>query len=225
MRLIFFVMAICMFLTGCNSKLSTILLGNVAEIREFALYGNNDNMSASLMCGMRECEYKINGYATDLQEFGIITVNLQNQKYVQEDIEFCMFVGTKKFTGVFEINPFDNTLVADIKKRVDYDSNVTLIVYFSSGEQTLKLKKVDDEWSIDIYDALDIFVEKNKNKIKSLCKGKSFDGEVYIKIMNDEIGLSKDFYFLISMYGRKGESLNMIVSPLNGEILASNGNM
>lgn len=214
-----------MFLTGCNSKLTTVLLGNMAEIREFALYGNNGNISASLMCGMRECEYKINGYATSLQEFGIITVNIQNQEDIQENIEFCMFVGTKKFTGGFEVNPFDNTLVADIKRRVDYDSNVILIVYLSGGEQTLKLKKVDDEWNVDIYDALDIFVEKNRDKIKSLCKGKSFEGEAYIKIMNDEIGLSKDFYFLISIYGRNGESLNMIVSPLNGEILASNGNM
>ena len=69
-----------MFFIGCtDKKLNSYLENNIAEIREFVVFGQNDNLSASLMCGKREIDYKMDGYATSLIEFGVITIIFKNQ--------------------------------------------------------------------------------------------------------------------------------------------------
>lgn len=226
MKFIFFVlMCVSVLLSGCMSSLERKLHENIAEHREFVLYGKNDDMSVSLMCGVRESDYKINGYATEIIEFGVLTVTIDSENIVKENSEYILFVGTEKYSGMFEINPFDESLVADIKEIVDKNANVSVVIKLESGDVALKLQNVDSDWVIDSEDCFKIVADKYKDELKKFINNGNFEGEIYVKIMNDEKDLVEDFYFLISLYGRTGKSINIILSPKTGEILASNTNV
>lgn len=226
MKFVFFlVFCVSIVLGGCSANLNTMLRSNIAEYREFVLYGRKENISANLMCGKRECDYKINGYATDLIEFGVLTISVGDDLVEDKSGEFVLFVGTKKYEGTLEENPFDGTLVADIREIVDKNANVSVTINFQDKSYSLKLKKVDEKWAVSSDDCLKILIANYKKELKSFVNNGGFEGEVYVKIMNDEKDLVQDFYFLISVYGRTGKSINVIISPLNGEILASNTNI
>ncbi|MGN0960934.1 MAG: hypothetical protein ACI4PF_01895 [Christensenellales bacterium] len=225
MKFIFFVFLVTsMFFSGCTSSMEKLVKSNISEFREFVVYGKDNDISVSLMCGVRENEYKINGYATELIEFGVITVNLK-EDLNKDNAIYVLFVGTKKYEGDLTINPFDNTLVADIKKIVDKNANISIIIRFEEREIPLKLQNVDTDWAISSDDCIKILVKKYSDKLKTFVNNRVFEAEVYVKIMNDEKDLVQDFYFLASVYGRNGKSINIILSPLTGEILASNTNI
>ena len=226
MKFIFFILfSLSYVFCGCSSRVERMIRNNIAEIRNFVVYGKNEKLSASLMCGLREQEYKMNGYATNLIEFGVITINLIDKNLSTDKANFILFVGTEKFEGDLVINPFDESLVADIKVIVNSNANISLKLCFDVHLESLKLKKIETDWIINTDDCVSILVDKYSDKLKKLIRNNQFDAEVYIKIMNDENKLVSDFYFLISVVGRKGEYINIIVSPQTAEILASNNNL
>ena len=85
---------ICLSLSGCMGKLEKYLRNNISEYREFVVYGQDDGVSASLMCGEREVDYKINGIATELIEFGVLTINAEDETLLQDGVGYVLFVGT-----------------------------------------------------------------------------------------------------------------------------------
>lgn len=223
MKLIFFLMCICcLSLYGCGgSGVYKELLNNIAEVRQFVMVGGDENIGVSLMCGKRESVYKIDGIATELVEFGVITVS------TDVDVDagvFTLFSGTQKYTGELIKNPFDGTLVADIKSVVDEKLNTSIVIGLGEKEYSFKLKSVGENWKYSTNDILEKFAKDYGDKIRTVYIDNKMQGEVYLKIMNDG-GLSQDFYYLISMYGRSGEYIRVIYSPITGEILASNSNI
>ena len=211
-------------LGGCGSSLNQMVRNNIAELREFVVYGKEEDISVSLMCGYREVNYKINGYATELIEFGVITINILGNAD-KEDGKYILFVGTQKYDGDLVINPIDGSLVADIGKIVDKDANMSIQVKLQEEEYDLKLNSVNSNWVVDEQECIKILLKKYKSDLKRFVNNGVFEGEVYIKIMNDEQALIADFYYLISVYGRSGKSINVMVSPNTGEILASKTNV
>ena len=224
MKFVFFMLILgTFFLGGCQSSLENKIWDNIAEVRQFMLLGQDEGISATLTCGMREIDYKINGYATEVIEFGVITICLDDiDNIVYDKAEFVMFVGTKKYDGTLQLNPFDNTLVADIKEIVGKTQNITLEIYLDDERSyVLKLKPIDNEWAITYDDCVKIFINKYKAELKSLISNGELEGEVYIKILNDYDGYANDFYYYVSLVGRKGEKISIIVCPDTGNILAS----
>lgn len=203
-------------------KLEKFVRNNIAEYREFVVYGQDDGVSASLMCGEREVDYKINGVVTELIEFGVLTINAEDEVLLQDGVEYVLFVGTQKYIGELQKNPFDGTLVADIKEVVDKNCNISVLIKFASGDISIRLQKVDEDWIIDSEDCVKILMSKYGEELKKFINNGVFEGEVYIKIMQDNMFAINDFYYLISVYGKDGKSINVIVSPISGEILASN---
>ena len=204
------------------SKLERLVRDNISEYREFIVWGQSGDVSASLMCGMREVDYKINGIATDLIEFGVLTIGAKDESLLIAGVEYILFVGTKKYSGELEKNPFNGTLVADIKEVVDENSNISLVIKFDDGDIPIKLQKVNTKWGIDSEGCIDILMNKYNGELKKFVNNGVFEGEVYIKIMQDDIFALNDFYYLVSVYGKEGKSINVILSPISGEILASN---
>ena len=56
----------------------------------------------------------------------------------------------------------------------------------------------------------------------SLNGNNIFNGEIYIKIVNDADIYKGDYYWYVSLISRKGGTLSLIISPYNKEILAIN---
>lgn len=210
-------------LTACNNKYENLLKSNTAEVREFLMEGKSDNVSATLICGMREKDYKVNGYATDLIEFGVITFTIDNiDDYDESLANFVLMVGTSRYDGYLEKNPFDDTLVADIKKVIDKNSIVTAKIMIGDFIREIELKLIGTDWKVSVDDVYKIVASKFKDQLNYLNSSNVFGGEVYIKILNDADIYKGDYYWYVSIFSRKGGTLSMIISPYSKEILAIN---
>lgn len=210
-------------LTSCTNKYENILKSNTAEVQEFLLEGKSNNIKSSLVCGMREKEYKINGYATDLIEFGILTFELPNiDDYDVSLAQYVLTVDTLRYDGELEKNPFNNTLVADIKKIINLSDNITAKLIIGDFVSEIKLNNVADEWKVNSDDVYQIVSNKFKPDIETLNSNNIFGGEVYVKIINDADMYKGDYYWYVSIIGRKGGTLSLIICPDSKDILAVN---
>jgi membrane carboxypeptidase/penicillin-binding protein len=68
-------------------------------------------------------------------------------------------------------------------------------------------------------ECVDILIKQYNDELKTFFD-EEFEGEVYIKIMDDYDKYSSDYYYYVSVVGRGGSSINMIISPETGKILA-----
>ena len=223
MRYIFILFVGLFCLTSCTGKYENLLKSNTAEVREFVFEGQVNDIKANLICGLREKEYKINGYATELIEFGVLTFEMSNiGDYDTSLASFVIFVGDSKYDGVLEQNPFNNTLVADIKKIIDKNEKVVAKIIIGEYSQEVPLCLVNKNWKVDVDDVYSIVSDNFRDDINYLNKENVFEAEVYIKILNDAEEYNGEYYWYVSIVGRKGGSLSLIISPQTKDILAVN---
>lgn len=213
---------VCLF-SSCNNKYENLLKSNTAEVREFIMEGKSEGINASLVCGMREKDYKINGYATELIEFGVLTFEIENiENYDDSKANYVLFVGTNRFDGILEKNPFNGTLVADIKQIIDREANVIAKIIIGEFKREIRLNVIGMDWKVDVEQVYEIVASNFKAQISTLNSNNIFNGEVYIKILNDADIYKGDYYWYVSIISRKGGTLSMIISPYSKEILAIN---
>lgn len=224
MKFIFFAIIILCCITGCSTKLEKLITDNISEIREYVLFAKNEDVSVSFMCGERESDYKMNGVTSELIPFGVITVTNISETFQSSDISYVLYVGTQKYEGLLEKNPFDGTLVSDIKENVDKSNNISITLSNGKDTTSLKLKNVE-YFKINTSDCVDILLTKYKEELNKFVVDNNFQGEVYIKIIDDYDAYTSMFYYYVSVVGVDGNYINLLISPSNGEILASNINI
>ena len=226
MRYFLFFLVGLFCITGCTNKYENLLKSNTAEVREFMLEGEEKGVKANLVCGLREKEYKINGYATELIEFGVLTFELENiNEYDTNLANFVLLVGTSRYDGILERNPFNDTLVADIKTIIDKNENIVAKVIIGEFSQEIHLKPINKDWKIDSEDVYKIVADKFRKEINYLNRENVFEAEVYIKILNDADDYKGDYYWYVSIIGRKGGTLSLIISPYSKDVLATNNTL
>lgn len=221
---LFFLLLITMCLcSGCGNKYEKYLKNNTAEIRNYLFVGSDDNIDVSLISGKREKTYIVNGYATELVDFGVLTfLPKKNLELDYTIANYVLFVGTNKFGGALQKNPFDGSLVVDIKTNISPTANVSAKINIGEFSREIKLNCVNANWNIQSNDVYDILSKKFKSEIGECVVDKSFAGEVYIKILNDADENVSDYYWYVCILTRTGGRLSLIISPETGETLAIN---
>lgn len=219
LRNIVLIVGVCIVLAGC-SKLYKNAQNSIAEVRQNIYIGENESMVASFMAGKREEDYVINGVSTPLIEFGVIAVSLQNVNvsYAKTG-SFSLLSGKDTYSGELQLNPFDNSYVADIGKIIDNDDDISLTVSIGSFTSEVSLQKTNTKWKLNCDDALKTACKALKSELKSWGK-KNFDGEVYIKIIHDSKISSTDYFWYVSFVNTTGTMHSVIIHPITGEILA-----
>lgn len=217
---VFFLIVINSFLlAGCN-KFYKLTKSNIAEIRHNVFVGSSDNFDITFMSGKREKDYVINGYNTDLIDFGIITITIKDNNLNISDPTFALTIDTLRYEEVLEKNPFDGTYVADIGVVVDNSlSSMTIKVFMGEIVEELTLNNLSYNWEISSYDALKLACKTLKSELKPLISNE-FLGEVYIKIIKDTIVNDGSYYWYVNFVSRNGIYHSIIINPLTSEILA-----
>ncbi len=220
---LFFLLLCVIVLSSCGNKYENMIKNNTAEVRKYLLEAKDDQMNVSLILGLREKNYIVNGYATDLIEFGVLTFEFSDYGDIDKNsASYELLVGTQKFAGILQENPFDQTLVADIKKMIDPTKKVTAKIISGEFSKEIELKYINKDWKVDSDDVYGIVAKNMKSELSQLSNKNSFEGEVYIKIINDaDINVS-DYYWYVNIIGRGGKRLSLIISPDTKEILAVN---
>ena len=115
----FMLLCFTICLTGCNSlKVYDYAKNNIAEYRQNLYVGENENIFVSLTSGCREKDYVVNGFCTEPIEFAVLTFNLKQDVSVPETVNYVLTVGTARYDGLLEKNPYKGSYVCDIKKIV-----------------------------------------------------------------------------------------------------------
>lgn len=223
MKLFFLIFLASLTFFGCSSNTEKYLRQNTAELREYLYEGSVDGVSASLIFGKREKNYIVNGYATELVEFGVLTFDVPKDIQIDETIaKYVVTIGTTRYSGDLQKNPFENTLVADIKKNISGVQSVTAKIIAGEFVKEIKLVCINENWKIKSADVYSLVAKAFKNDFAKMISNNSFAGELYIKIINDSDENTSDYYWYVCVIGRTGGRLSLIVSPKTGEILAVN---
>ena len=99
-----------------------------------------------------------------------------------------------------------------------------LDVFVNEEKYSLKLSKTCEDWILSSNEVFDILIDQYKDDLKKMIVDGDFEGEAYIKLINEDIN-SSNYYYYVSVVDRKGGSLNFLVSPKSKEILASNSSI
>lgn len=202
---------LCIFsLVGCGTSLEENISQNVSEYRQNFFVGVGEKFSATFTDGMRESDFIANGEKTSLVDFGVIVIKTQDLSQKS----FTLKINDEEIKGELEVNPFDNTLVVDLKRKVDKNDKLTLLY---AGEN-VSLVCLSKDWKINYNNALDIFVQKYKERLANFEKNNNFEGEIYIKIVSDKQDMSNIYYYVLCIT-KNGDIIANLIDVTNGEIL------
>lgn len=208
----------CFGLCGCNKEYK-LANNSIAEIRYNIFAGSNDNLSITFMSGQREKDYVINGYNTDLVDFGVITITINNPEIDTTNSSVALTIDTLRYEEVLEKNPFDGTLVADIGVVVNNNiNNMSAKVFIGESVDEITLTNLSYDWEVDCNKALKLACNELSNELSPLMTNE-FLGEVYIKIIEDTISNNGHLWY-VNFISRDGIQHSVIIDPSSSEILA-----
>ncbi len=207
-------------LTACTSKMLKLTQSNIAEVRYNIYAGTGGSIHATFMSGMREKNYVVNGYATELIPFGVLTFTLPDTESTKiEQATYLLKYGTTRYEGVLEVNPFDGTYVADIKQVIDDTASLDVEIVVGDTVQDITLNKVNSDWKVDHTKALKIATKKCNAELKKYVVDNYFEGEVYIKIINEPD--TPNYYWYVSFLSRNAINVAALIDPISGNCTIS----
>ena len=221
--ILFFV--VISLLGGCGKDETFVALNNsLAEKRISLAYGECDGVKATIMTGYREEDYVINGVASNLIEFFVLTFYVDGfDAYDYGVATFVLNIGMDRFTGELELNPYDNSLVVDIGKIYDISENVMAKLNLLGKTYKIYFKPISSTWAISADMAIEIYYTTFKNELKNFVVKDKLNGEVYVKILQEDIG--KQYYWYISFVSTDGKSVSALIDIDTGDIVTSSVNI
>ena len=211
------------FIDACSSKLAEQMQSSIAEVHYNIYVGASDEVSCTYSGGKREQTYLLNGYSTPLVDFGLLTFVVDNTNATDDTPTFTLNYNNTTLDGVLEKNPYDGSYVADIRKIIDNVPNMIATIRMGSYTKSINLLPISPNWKITYNDALQIAIQQNKKLIKNLfVRNKNFEGEIYIKVLHDHTNNGTDiYYWFVSVLGRDGNKLGVLVDNMTGKIVAT----
>ena len=225
MKKFVFLFSVClitiMLFPGCtNLKVYELAKNNIAEQRENLFVGENENIKATLISGKREKEYVINGYCTEPCEFGVLTFTIKNEQNLSDNVNYVLTIGTTRFDGILEKNPYDGTYVCDIKKTVLNEEMISAKIIAGEFVESVELKSVILNWNVNHDDALKLACKELNKELETFIENDVFNGECYIKILNDSDIGDTSYFWYVNFVSRNGKNYAVIINPISNEIMA-----
>ena len=203
-------------LISCKGNDMELYTNNISEARYNYYYAEANGYKVSFTAGVRESDFKLDGYHTDNVEFGVITIILPNDIDYSGVATYRLEYDNKLASGTLEKNPFDGSLMADVGFVID---NVKMVLSFKMGDISMKfdMQDMSSNFNMDYMGAFELFVANTD--ISEFVIDKEFQAEIYIKIMHDDT-IDSGYYYLIRVIGRDGKVISGMINPISGELMA-----
>lgn len=216
----FFILVI--FLTGgCGSNaLFDYARQNVSEIRNNLFIGKSENIIVSFSSGEREKNYVIDGKSGENTDFGVFSVIVLNDNKYETKRSFVANINQVDYSGTFEVNPYDKTLLFDIGIKFEDDAQISISVILDEIYETIQLENVSQTWNIDCFDAVEIACKKLQSELKRYIKEKNLTMEIYVKILFDIDNLENPYFWLVTFTGNDEKEVSVVIDVSTGEVLS-----
>ena len=222
----FVIVVICCFMSlffyNCkNNSLDNLCKNNISEIRETEYEGFDQDFWVSFSCGKRENPYVIDGKKGDMIDYGVIKLVFFNFENNFNLNFFSLSINNDDYIVDLEQNPFDNSLMADIKIKATENSYIFANVKYNDIEKIVKLEEFTKNFKINNINALSIFVNTYREVILSSVKNNDLLGEFHISIL-EKVAFDKNIkYWYINFFNGK-QNYEMCIDPYTSQKVVSN---
>ena len=210
------IFAVAILFSACNFDMQSEALDNISDIRYNIFEAKTENLTATIMCGMRENPYEYDGISNPKCEFGIITITYKVRPET-ETIPYTLRVGSAIFEGDLEENPYDHTYMVDIEKLIDNNAEVFLAI--DGLESELQFTCISADWAVQYGDALTIALENVSEQLPQFFSNKKFKAECYLKIIFDKKSTTAPYFWYFGIIGESTAAIALIIDTETGEIL------
>lgn len=210
--------------TSCSGKIPSEIQKKLSEVRTGIYEITTDTLTVNVITGERENPYVINGTAAGMIAYTVITIIPSNSEYISENItyNYVLKTGKKDYSGAFTLHPFGNSYSAEINEQINAKSlelKVTANKDDWNFNESIVLESVVSDDMINWQDALLIGMDALKDTINPMYTKKVLNAEVYVKLLCDPLGKTKDHYWYVAF--ANGEKIaSALIEPVSKEILA-----
>ncbi len=202
---------------GCGKSALEICKAEVSETREAYYFARNDEFVASVTSGFREEEYLLNGEHTSLMPYTVLVVDFI--KEVPKTLpKYELVIEGKLYSGVMELNPFNNTFCVDLGEKID--DGLSLVLKVSESDKTINLISVSNMWQVDYNMALDIAINAFGERIESHIEEGRLQGEIFQKLISLNKHSAEDVYWNVCFFAKNGEILTCTINVITGTVIA-----
>lgn len=210
------VCALCLVLIACDTPIEK-RQPNLSELRDVVMTAQSDRMKISLMSGVRENPFVIDGVPGEKTPFTVVTVTPSG--FDESTVfSYSIYLGEEKAEGTFSKHPFKNTWSFEIPKQAL--DNVALTVTAEGYAENFELSSVKTADMIGAEEALEIAEIRLKDRIKEHTSGGTLNAEIYIRFLENPISSEGGYYWYVAFVPDKYEVYAVLIDPISREIAA-----
>lgn len=200
---------------GCGKTINNYVQENMSEITKDYFFGENDDFYATLSVGEREEDYLYNGTSTDKVDFALLTLTFKNN--INERVIWVQVASGENSVRVeAEYNDVSDTFMVDIIDAIAIGDSV----FVNYNGSDVELEKISSNFTIKYDEALNIACENLQTELEALKSYTHFNGECYLRVLNQKENNFDDFYWCFTCLGQDGNNFSIIISTSDGSILA-----
>lgn len=202
-KIILFLMVICsvFYFYGCNLKLQQ-LTDNISELQTTYFLYEDDNYSISMISGIREKEYILDGHHTENINYCVVMIEQTTFDTIDN---INLRVNGNDYTASPLLNPYNNNYVFDFEMAVVKQS----IVMLSFCDKFFTLTNIMQDLKYSHIDCLKDLIKSHK--IDYYFQNNNFSGEIFVRVIK-----LKEFdaiYYQILFVDKNSNAKQFLISP------------
>lgn len=206
----------CCFLIACSYSMSSQIKNNISEISTTLFVGEHEEFYATLTCGQREDPYLFDGRSQEKQNFAVLTVTLFESQTLST-LPYKITIAEQIFEGELDRNTVKANYMTDLEIAVADSAEIRLIF----NENEIALNCVSDGFLTNSTQAIDLAIENLNDELLEEFAGGNFNGECYLRILNNPIQNKNVFFWHFSIINSSSKVVaTVIIDTMSSSILA-----
>ena len=181
------------------------------------LIGECEDYDVTVISGLREHPYMMDGARGEMVEFCTITLKPRSNTLVSDSCNYTITVDGVEYKGSLNKDTFGSTLSGDV--GVDIGSDMTAItIKYGDIESSIMLENMMSNAVISAVDALKIATDALADTLDNLADDDK--REVYIKFVSDVLGSESVYYWYVAFVGKGGRYSAVLIDIVSGDLIA-----
>jgi hypothetical protein len=206
---------------GCLNKESAIDM-SISELRLDIYEGRGEFFDVSIYIGKRESPYVLDGISEKLVDYCLINVMPAEELEEGYGLHFTLTGGKYNESGTLAEDPATGKFRADLGKY--YGGTEELNITFNCGEiyESVTLHSRYKSDMIKWKDALEVAKENLAQSFSEAYSGKEFNGEIFIRFVNNPIMGEDKYYWFVMLRDRNGKMSTVLIDSIDSKVVARN---